>query len=564
MPTSLSSHRRITTQKRGSTLIQDPLLNKGSAFSMQERDEFGLHGLLPPRISSIQNQIDRAKKALDAFHDPLDKYVNFAALQDRNEHLFYRVLMDNMAELMPIVYTPTVGLATQNFSRVFQRARGVWINPGMRGSIAEVLANAVGGKTIRLIVATDNESILGIGDQGAGGMAISVGKLALYVAGAGIPPAETLPISLDIGTNNETLLQDELYLGWRENRISGEPYQEFIDEFVDAVRMICPEALLQWEDFRKDNALTFLNRHRDRILSFNDDIQGTGAVALAGIFSGLKINKQSLLDQRIVIHGAGAAGMGIANQIRAAMCSENMPDEQVAKTVAVLDSKGLLVDDQPFRDAYKADLAWSKTQADEFGLGDANQRQLEHVVKQYKPTVLIGTSGQAGVFTESITRSMLDCCERPIIMPFSNPTDCSEATPEDLIRWTDGRALVATGSPFSPVNYQGKTFQIGQGNNVFIFPGLGLGTLLSNSTVVTDDMVTAAALACANALTDDELAKGMLYPEIERLREVTKEVAQAVADQAISDGTANTTSAEVTHQLEHGLWNPNYPELHAG
>ncbi len=554
----------MTTQKRGSTLIQDPLLNKGSAFSLQERDDFGLHGLLPPRISSIQNQVDRAKKALDAFRDPLDKYVNFAALQDRNEHLFYRVLMDNMAELMPIVYTPTVGLATQNFSRVFQRARGVWINPGMRGSIAEVLANAVGGKTIRLIVATDNESILGIGDQGAGGMAISVGKLALYVAGAGIPPAETLPISLDIGTNNETLLQDELYLGWRENRISGEPYQEFIDEFVDAVRMICPEALLQWEDFRKDNALTLLNRHRDRVLSFNDDIQGTGAMALAGIFSGLKINQQSLLDQRIVIHGAGAAGMGIANQIRAAMRSENMPDDQVARTVAVLDSKGLLVDDQPFRDAYKADLAWSKTQADEFGLGDAKQRQLEHVVKQYKPTVLIGASGQTGVFTESITSSMLGFCERPIIMPFSNPTDRSEATPEDLIRWTDGRALVATGSPFSPVNYQGKTFQIGQGNNVFIFPGLGLGTLLSNSTVVTDAMVTAAAQACANALTDDELAKGMLYPEVERLREVTKQVAQAVADQAINDGTANTTSAEVTHQLEHGLWNPNYPELHAG
>lgn len=558
-----SSYPAIKTAKRGTAVIQDPLLNKGSAFTAKERDELGLHGLIPPQQNTLEQQAQRAHASLQRLTEPLDKYVGFAALQDRNEHLFYRVLMDHMTEYMPIVYTPTVGLATQNFSQVFQRSRGIWLDPSMKGRLVEVLRNAMGDRDIRLIVATDNESILGIGDQGAGGMAISVGKLALYVAGAGIHPGDTLPISLDIGTNNEELLKDPLYLGWSHPRLTGDEYRDFVSEFVDAVRDVFPNALLQWEDFRKDNALEILEQHRDHILSFNDDIQGTGAVALAGLFSALRIAGTRLEDQRIVIHGAGAAGLGIARQIKAALAESGQSLEHIHRHLAVLDSRGLLVDDQPPSDAYKVELAWESSLAQEYGLTDPSARQLEDVVEKYKPTVLIGTSGQPGAFNEAIASSMSENCERPIILPFSNPTILSEATPADLLKWTDGRALVATGSPFAPVEYGGHTFRIGQGNNVFIFPGLGLGALLSNSTVVTDDMVTAASHAVADAVADEELAAGMLYPDISRLRLVTKSVAKAVASKAIERGFANTNAQDIEARLRENLWHPDYPEIAA-
>ncbi len=559
--TKNSDHPSIKTVKRGAELIHDPLLNKGSAFSTKERDELGLHGLLPPQQNTLAQQARRAHNSLLRLTEPLDKYVGFSALQDRNEHLFYRILTDHMTEYMPIVYTPTVGLATQNFSHVFQRGRGIWIDPSMRGKIAEVLKTAVGDIDIQLIVATDNESILGIGDQGAGGMAISVGKLALYVAGAGINPGLTLPISLDVGTNNESLLDDDLYLGWPERRLTGDDYDDFIAEFVTAVRTLFPNALLQWEDFRKDNALKILERHRQDILSFNDDIQGTGAVALAGILSGLRISGGKLEDQRIVIHGAGAAGLGIARQIKAALAETGLTRAEVHERLAVLDSRGLLVDDQPLSDDYKTELAWEQSLAERYELTDPASRQLEDVVAKYKPTVLIGSSAQAGAFTENIAKTMMQATERPIILPFSNPTNRAEATPSDLIHWTDGKVLVAAGSPFEPVGYAGKIFKIGQGNNVFIFPGLGLGALLANSSVVTDEMVSAASKAAADSMTDQELADGMLFPEISRLREVTICVAQAVANKAIDGGYANATSEEVAHQLENGLWQPDYPEI---
>ncbi len=559
--TKNSDHPSIKTVKRGAELIHDPLLNKGSAFSTKERDELGLHGLLPPQQNTLAQQARRAHNSLLRLTEPLDKYVGFSALQDRNEHLFYRILTDHMTEYMPIVYTPTVGLATQNFSHVFQRGRGIWIDPSMRGKIAEVLKTAVGDIDIQLIVATDNESILGIGDQGAGGMAISVGKLALYVAGAGINPGLTLPISLDVGTNNESLLDDDLYLGWPERRLTGDDYDDFIAEFVTAVRTLFPNALLQWEDFRKDNALKILERHRQDILSFNDDIQGTGAVALAGILSGLRISGGKLEDQRIVIHGAGAAGLGIARQIKAALAETGLTRAEVHERLAVLDSRGLLVDDQPLSDDYKTELAWEQSLAERYELIDPASRQLEDVVAKYKPTVLIGSSAQAGAFTENIAKTMMQATERPIILPFSNPTNRAEATPSDLIHWTDGKVLVAAGSPFEPVGYAGKIFKIGQGNNVFIFPGLGLGALLANSSVVTDEMVSAASKAAADSMTDQELADGMLFPEISRLREVTICVAQAVANKAIDGGYANATSEEVAHQLENGLWQPDYPEI---
>jgi malic enzyme len=548
----------IRVVKTGYDLIRDPLLNKGTGFTPQEREQFGLHGLLPHEQNTMEQQARRNYNALHALEHRLDQYVSLTALQDRNEQLFYRVLMEHLEEFMPIIYTPTVGLATQNFSHVYRRGRGVWITPDFKGHIAEILGNAVGSRHIRLIVATDNESILGIGDQGAGGMAISVGKLALYVAGAGIHPAETLPVSLDVGTNNTDLLNDELYLGWRNERLRGDAYDELIDEFVEAVRTVCPDALLQWEDFRKDNALEILNRHRDSVPSFNDDIQGTGAVALAGVLTALKVTGAAFTEQRVLIFGAGAAGLGITRQVKAALLGAGVTEEAALAQVGVIDSQGLLVEDRAIRDAYKAELAWTVDIARSAGLPDPAQRDFESVVAHYRPTVLIGSSGQAGAFTEAIAKSMARVAARPIILPFSNPTDRAEATPHDLLNWTEGRALVATGSPFEPVTYGGREFKIGQGNNVFIFPGLGLGALESRATRVTDAMVSAASAALTDAVTADELKQGLLFPAVDRLREISRNVAIAVARQAEADGVASRPASEVEDQIEQAMWLPSY------
>ncbi len=541
----------VRTQKRGMAVLQDPLLNKGSAFTLDERKELGLLGLLPPHVSTPAEQVERTYNAITSSEDQLERYVSLLALQDRNEHLFYRLLGEHMAEFMPVVYTPTVGLACQRYSHVFQRARGIWIDPGMRGNMAAVLKSAVRDHTVKLIVATDNESILGIGDQGAGGMAISVGKLALYVAGAGLHPGETLPVSLDVGTNNQELLDDALYLGWRAPRLTGSDYDSFIDEFVDAVREVFPEALLQWEDFRKDNAISINARHRSSLLSFNDDVQGTGAVTLAGLYSAMEISKTSWSDHRVVIHGAGAAGAGIANQIRVAMTLDGLSEVEASERIAVLDSRGLLVDDQAQRDAYKTALAWPLALATRYGMADLETRSLEDVVNLFKPTVLIGSSGQPGVFTQEIVQSFLGNCERPIVLPFSNPTSLSEATPHDVIHWTEGRALVAAGSPFAPVEYQGQTRVIGQGNNVFIFPGLGLGALACGCTRISDQLVSAASRALADTVSDDELARGLLFPDVARLQAVSLAVAQRVAEAAVAEGSAQ-------HPARFDVWQPVY------
>ena len=546
---------RIT--KTGYDLIRDPLLNKGTAFTQKERAAFGLHGLLPSEEKSMAQQAQRIYASISAYATPLERYVSLAGLQDRNEHLFYRVLTDHLEEFMPIVYTPTVGLATQNFSQVFRRGRGVWITPEFRGRINDVLLNAVGSRRIRLIVATDNESILGIGDQGAGGMAISIGKLALYVAGAGVHPSETLPVSLDVGTDNAALLEDQGYLGWRQERLRGAAYDALIDEFVEAVRTVCPDALLQWEDFRKDNALTILNRHRSSLPSFNDDIQGTGAVALAGLLSAQRISGLALAEQRVLIYGAGAAGLGIARQIKAAMTGVGLSGRKALERVGVIDSQGLLVDDREIGDAYKAELAWPVEHARSLGLPDVSTRDFLNVVTRYRPTTLIGSSGQPGAFTQAIVQRMGQDTERPVIMPFSNPTDRAEAQPEDILNWTEGRALVATGSPFAPVRIGTREYGIGQGNNVFIFPGLGLGALASNAQSVTDSMVSAASAALAQSITDEELARGLLFPAIDRLREVCRDVAVAVVRQAEADGV---TRRQGQADIDDMMWTPDYPE----
>lgn len=547
---------------RGFQLIRQPLLNKGTAFPDDERRAFALEGLLPVRDNPIELQVRRVHASFQSRSSDLDKYIFLTALQDRNEHLFYHLLCNHLDELLPIVYTPTVGEATRNFSQVFRRGRGIWITPDQRGRIAEVLATAAQFEGVRLLVATDNESILGIGDQGAGGMAISIGKLALYTAAAGIHPAQTLPISLDVGTNNQELLNDDLYLGWREPRLTGDDYHALIAEFVEAVAKVFPGAMLQWEDFRKDTALAILDRYRERLPSFNDDIQGTGAVAAAGIVSASRVSGVPLSGQRILVFGAGAAGLGIARQVRALLKDAGMDEQAREFAVGVLDSRGLLVKDRAIADEYKQELAWSQETARRAGLEDSGARDLATVVDRYQPTVLIGSSGQAGAFSEDIVRCMARHAERPVILPFSNPTACSEALPENLYAWSDGRCLVATGSPFPTVERDGRHYAVGQGNNVFIFPGLGLGTLQSGAPQVSDGMISAAARALADAVREDELQQGLLYPAIGRLREVTAAVAAAVMQRAREEGTgADCSDAEIAQRIADNMWEPVYPDL---
>ncbi|MDH4012696.1 MAG: NAD-dependent malic enzyme [Chromatiales bacterium] len=544
----------VEVRKRGYDLIRDPLLNKGTGFSHEERRTLGLEGLLPSQVNDIGHQCKRVFTMLQLEHTDFEKYIALADLQDRNEQLFYRVLCDHLEEFLPIVYTPTVGEATRRFSQIYRRGRGVFITPEHRGRMASVLQSASAERDIQLLVVTDNESILGIGDQGTGGMAISIGKLALYVAGAGIHPRNTLPVCLDVGTNNLALLEDDLYVGWPHPRLRGQEYDSLIEEFVEAVQSVFPHPLVQWEDFRKEKALRILDRYRHSILSFNDDIQGTGAVALAGLYSALRITGGKIAEQRIVIAGAGAAGLGVARQLRSAIVAEGGDP----MSIAALDSRGLLVGEK-FSDAYKSELAWPFPRAESFGFGARDARDLASVVAGFKPTVLIGTSGQPGEFQEKLIREMAAHTERPIVFPFSNPTDHSEARPADLLRWTEGRALVATGSPFDPVEMDGRRYLIGQGNNVFIFPGLGLGSLLCKAGRVSDSMISAAAHALAHAVSADELRSGLLFPSIRRLREVSRTVADAVMRQAGAEEIGLQFDEDERRRLLDGaIWEPGY------
>lgn len=553
----------LPVRKRGYDLIRDPLLNKSSAFAQLERDAFELGGLLPTQVNTLAEQARRIYPRIHRIEDPLDRYVALAALQDRNETLFCKVLSQHLAEFMPVVYTPTVGLATSNFSAVFQRERGLWITPDMRGRIKEVMHNALRERHLALIVVTDNEAILGIGDQGAGGMAIAVGKLALYTVCAGIHPGSVLPVSLDVGTDNQALLDNDLYLGWHQPRLRGQAYDELVAEFVETVAECYPGAVVQWEDFRKDNALRIVEQFHSAVPSFNDDIQGTGAVALAGIYSACRIRGDALEDQRVVISGAGAAGLGICRQIAAGMRLAGLSAAETRSRIAVLDSRGLLVDDRALGDAYKEELAWPAEYAQAAGLGAADRRGLADVVEIFAPTVLIGASGQAGAFNEGIVRNMTQHSERPVIMPFSNPTDISEAVPADVVRWSDGRALIATGSPFAPVDWQGQRIEIGQGNNVFIFPGLGLGALLAGVQQISAEMISAAAHALADAVTQDELDRGLLYPSIERLREVARLTATAVVRQAQAEGQCGEIAGDLDAYVQTAMWEPAYTPYQA-
>ncbi|MGB6334427.1 MAG: NAD-dependent malic enzyme [Thermoanaerobaculia bacterium] len=549
---------RVEVPFRGAELLALPIYNKGTAFTTEERAAFGLDGLLPETVSTMDLQARRIYESIVRKPEPLEQYIGLAGLQDRNEYLYYRVLLDHLEEFLPVVYTPTVGQASKEYSHIFRRGRGIWITPAHRGRIAEVLRHSAFAD-IRLIVATDNQAILGIGDQGAGGMVIPIGKLAIYSAAAGIHPAETLPLSLDVGTDNRRLLDDPLYLGWRQPRLQGDEYFDLVAEFVAAVQEVFPRALLQWEDFQKNNAFELLERYRERIVSFNDDIQGTGATALAGLMAACLIAEVELSRQRIVIVGGGAAGIGIARQLRSVLAAEGLSGSDLHRAVAVLDSKGLIVDDRERIDQPKREVAWPTELAAAEGLGSS--RDLHAVVYALKPSVLIGTSGQTGIFSEELVQEMAKHTDRPIIFPFSNPNDLSEARPQDLLWWTEGRALVATGSPFPPVDFNGRELTISQGNNALIFPGVGLGTLVAGASEISDGMFTAAARALAANVTQEERSAGRLFPAISRLREVTRDIAAAVVRQARDEGLArDIPDDQIDDSVKRAMWTPEYPE----
>ena len=551
---------RLIVDKHGPDILRYPLLNKGTAFSAEERRRLGLEGLLPAEHNDIEQQAQRIYRSIFFNHDDIGKNIGLAMLQDRNEVLYYKVLEQHLEEVMPIVYTPTVGKASQYYSRVFRRGRGLFITPEYRGRIEEVLRRAAPFADVRLIVATDNEAILGIGDQGAGGMAISVGKLALYCAGAGIHPARTLPISLDVGTDNQALLDDPLYLGYRHERLRGADYDSLLEEFVAAAKAVFPRVVLQWEDFRKDNALTILDRYRQALPSFNDDIQGTGAVASACVVSGNNAAGRTIGDSRVLIYGAGAAGLGIARQIKKQLETEGLSDDAIERAVLVMDSRGVVSAARDNLDSYKQELAWSQTSADELGISGADLESLSNVVAAFKPTAIIGASGQANSFDESVVREMAAHIEQPIVLPMSNPTSISEAVPADVHNWTAGKALVATGSPFEPVKLPDRVQPVSQANNVFVFPGIGLGAMACEAREITDGMISAAGIALGNSLNDKEIAEHRLLPDVSRLWDVCGAVAMAVAEQANADGVA-TYDDELEERIAALRWKPAYPEI---
>ena len=541
----------------GPALLGSRLLTKDQAFSQVERDDFRLRGLLPDRVLTIDEQVDLELEHLRRKDDTLERYIGLAALQDRNATLFYRLLAEHLEEFLPIVYTPTVGRACQEFSHILRRTRGVWITPADRDRIPELLRQGP-YDDVRLVVVTDNERILGLGDQGAGGMAIPIGKLALYTAGSGIHPTLTLPVSLDVGTDNPALLADPFYLGYRMPRLRGPEYDALVEAFVEGVAEVWPGCVIQWEDFKQANALRILDRYRDRVPSFNDDIQGTAAVVLAGVLAGVRCLDTNLSETRIVLVGAGAAGIGIARLMRLAMLDDGMPEAAVRRALVLVDSHGQVHDRREDLDATKRELALP---AEAFaGYGFMTEYPgLTETVERVRPTVLVGTTGVGGTFSEEVMRAVAGGTERPIVLPLSNPTSAAEATPVDILGWTDGRALVATGSPFDDVEVDGSPRSIGQANNVFVFPGLGLGAIAAEVSAITDRMFLLAARTLAAAVTDARLAAGSIYPPVGELRAVTRAIATGVAHEAVESGLAGISADDdIDDLIDAAMWWPAY------
>ena len=540
----------------GYHLLSDARLNKGTAFTDAERDLFGLHGLLPPTVATMDEQIARRLEAMRNFANDLERYSFLRELQDTNETLFYALIARNVAELLPIVYTPTVGLGCRRFSSLFRKPRGLFLSIPHHERIRKILADPVFDHT-EVIVVTDGERILGLGDQGAGGMGIPIGKLALYTACGGIEPPTALPILLDVGTDNADCLKDPLYIGWRHERVRGQQYDDFIEEFVAAVIERWPHVLLQWEDFAKGNATRLLERYRDRLCSFNDDIQGTAAVATGALLAAINVTGVPLAQQRIAIFGAGSAGCGIAHLLLAAMVEAGLSARDAARRFFMVDKDGLLIEDMSGLAPFQRDLVQPRETLAGWSLQHADRASLYDVIRNAKPTALIGVSGQTGAFTEAMVRAMAKNNRRPIIFPLSNPVSCAEATPADIERWSDGLALIGAGSPFPPLKRNGKTFHVDQTNNSYIFPGVGLGAIATQARRISDTMFMTAAKALAGLSPTKQDPASNLLPPVTALRDVAIAVAIAVGKQAQAEGLASR-SGDVETLVRDKMWSPQY------
>ncbi len=550
-------------ERSGRDLIAQPLLNKGAAFTARERDRHGLHGLMPPGVATMDEQLALELEHVRRKADDLERYIGLAALQDRNETLFYRLLVENLEEFLPIVYTPTVGLACQQFSHIFRRPRGIWITPDDVGRIDDILRRV--GNDIRLIVVTDNERILGLGDQGAGGMAIPVGKLALYTAAAGIYPAHTLPVSLDVGTDNQALLDDPLYLGHRAPRLRGPAYDAVVEAFVAAVVRVFPTAVVQWEDFKQHNAIRILERYRRRLPSFNDDMQGTAAVILAGLLAARR-ERGGLTSDRFMFVGAGAAAIGIASLLQRELVVEGMDPRAAASAIVMLDSRGLVHSARPSLPDDQRPFAVDPARLLEAGLQPSELVDPVAIARAIGATVLIGVSACTGAFTEALVHEVGLHDPAPIILPLSNPSACAEARPEDILAWTGGRALVATGGPGRDVAGPTGVRVIGQANNVFVFPGVGLGAIVAETPEVTDDMFLVAAHELSRLVSaGDRLQMGALYPPIGGLRAVARAIAVAVVREARDSGHGRGYSdADIEGAVDRAIWWPDYVPFEPG
>ena len=556
-------HETVEIAVRGRQVLARPMLNRGSAFTLEQRDALGLRGLIPPAVNSIDDQVRRCYGQFQMQPTNLAKYVYLNTLQDLNEILFHRLVAEHLEEMMPIIYTPTVGEAIQQFSSTFDRQRGIYLSIE-DGADAESIATALaaygnGPDDVDIVVVTDSEGILGIGDQGVGGIRIAIGKSAVYTTAAGIHPLRVLPVVLDVGTDNLALLHDPNYLGLRRERVRGEEYDEFIASFVEAVQERFPTALLHWEDFGATNAHQILERYRDQVCTFNDDIQGTAAIVVASALAACKTKHEQLSEQRVVIHGAGTAGIGIADLMRDIMISEGLDPDEATQRFWGLGSRGLIHTGgkmRPFQERYARDAS----ELAEWEADEAGNYSLDEVVRRVQPTILIGTSAQAGAFHEQLVRTMAEGCERPIILPLSNPTSKAEAVPEDLLEWTDGKALIATGSPFKPVVRDEVTHTIAQANNALVFPGMGLGTVAVRATRLTDGMITAAAQAVAE-MTAVGVEGAAILPSMRELRSVSAAVAERVAAAAVEEGVATLELENPRAEIEKLMWAPEYPDV---
>jgi malate dehydrogenase (oxaloacetate-decarboxylating) len=537
-------------------LLADPLINQGTAFTDEDRTRLGLRGLLPVSVEALEQQVARAYAAFGEQPTDIAKHINLRALQDLNETLFYQLLEAHIEEMLPIVYTPTVGVACQRFSEIYRRPRGLFVSYPDRERIGEVLRNRP-HREVDIIVVTDGQRVLGLGDQGFGGMGIPIGKLSLYTALGGIDPARTLPVLLDVGTDNADLLHDPLYLGWCHHRVDGADYDTFVDRFVEAVMAELPDVLVQWEDFATPHALPILERFRDRLLTFNDDIQGTAAVALGALAAAAEAAGSRMRDERLVMVGAGSAGVGVSEHVVAAMAADGLSQEQARAQVYLIDVDGLLTSDRPDLDPRQRQLAQPPGA---ITATDGGAPSLFDVVQAVRPTALVGLSAAAGAFTEEVVRSMAAHAERPIIMPLSNPTSCSEAHPQNLADWTDGRALVATGSPFPPMQINGRPVSVAQCNNVYAFPGIGLAVTAARARRITDGMLTAAARAIGAAAPIHDDPNAPLLPTRGDLVATADLVAQAVAEAAVAEGVAPELSPdEIAGAIRRTRWTPAYP-----